>query len=66
MLTALGLIGQRATLQFTAPDTSRLTHLDTSLVALTLIVAIGATFLAGLYPAWRAARTPIGWQLKEQ
>jgi putative ABC transport system permease protein len=66
MLTALGLIGQRATLQFTAPDTSRLTHLDTSLMALTLIVAIGATFLAGLYPAWRAARSPIGWQLKEQ
>jgi ABC-type lipoprotein release transport system permease subunit len=35
-------------------------------VALTLIAAIGATFLAGLYPAWRAARSPIGWQLKEQ
>ena len=66
MLTALGLIGQRTTLQYTAPDTSRLTHLDPSLMALTLIVAIGATFLAGLYPAWRAARSPIGWQLKEQ
>jgi putative ABC transport system permease protein len=66
MLTVLGLIGQRTTLKYTAPDTSRLTHLDTSLMALTLIVAIGATFLAGLYPAWRAARRPIGWQLKEQ
>jgi putative ABC transport system permease protein len=66
VLTALGLIGQRATLQYTAPDTSRLTHLDTSLMALTVILAIGATFLAGLYPAWRAARSPIGWQLKEQ
>jgi putative ABC transport system permease protein len=66
MLTAFGLLGQRATLQYTAADTSRLTHLDTSLMALTLIVAIGVTFLAGLYPAWRAARSPIGWQLKEQ
>ena len=66
MLTALGLIGQRTTLQYTAPDTSRLTHLDPGLMALTLIVAIGAAFLAGLYPAWRAARSPIGWQLKEQ
>jgi putative ABC transport system permease protein len=66
MLTALGLIGQRATLHYTSADSSRLTHLDTSIMTLTLIVAIGATFLAGLYPAWRAARSPIGWQLKEQ
>jgi putative ABC transport system permease protein len=66
MLTALGLIGQRTTLVHTAADTARLTHLDSSLMALTLIAAIGATFLAGLYPAWRAARSAIGWQLKEQ
>jgi ABC-type lipoprotein release transport system permease subunit len=27
---------------------------------------VTAALLAGIYPAWRAARISIGWQLKEQ
>jgi putative ABC transport system permease protein len=43
-----------------------LTHLDSGLMALTVTLAVTAALLAGIYPAWRAARISIGWQLKEQ
>jgi putative ABC transport system permease protein len=65
-LTALGLSGQRAILKSVVTYTSQLTHLDGALMALTVSLAVGAALLSGFYPAWRAARTSIGWQLKEQ
>jgi len=65
-LTALGLTGQRATFSNVGGSYTQLTYLDPDLMALTVILAVAATVLSGLYPAWRAARAPIGWQLKEQ
>jgi putative ABC transport system permease protein len=47
-----------------APEIARLAHLDASLLALTLLVAIAATVLAAFYPAWRAAQVQPAWQLK--
>ena len=32
--------------------------------ALAILLAVGATLLAGLYPTWRAARVQPAWQLK--
>lgn len=50
-LTKLGLASCRAVLQ---EDLSALTRLEGSDVLIALIVAVVATLLAGLYPAWRA------------
>lgn len=41
-----------------------LARLDLSLLALTLVVAVVTTALAGLYPTWRAAHVQPAWQLK--
>jgi putative ABC transport system permease protein len=41
-----------------------LARLDLSLLAVTLLVAVVATVLAGLYPTFRAARVQPAWQLK--
>jgi putative ABC transport system permease protein len=65
-LTSLGLAGQRSALSPVPGIYGQLTHLDPQVMALTVTLAVGATILSGLYPAWRAARTAIGWQLKEQ
>lgn len=46
------------------PQIAKLAHLDFSLVALTLLVAIIATVFAAFYPAWRAAGVQPAWQLK--
>lgn len=45
-------------------DIADLARLDVSLLALTLLVAVLATALAGLYPTWRAAQVQPAWQLK--
>ncbi|HET7921737.1 MAG TPA: FtsX-like permease family protein, partial [Gammaproteobacteria bacterium] len=45
-------------------DIARLARLDVSLLFTTLAVAIVAAMLAGLYPAFRAARVQPAWQLK--
>jgi putative ABC transport system permease protein len=45
-------------------DIAALARLDVSLLVLTLLVAVVATMLAGLYPTWRAARVQPAWQLK--
>ncbi|MBU6248907.1 MAG: ABC transporter permease [Xanthomonadaceae bacterium] len=60
-LTALGLAAMRA--MFSA-EVQRIAHLDTRVVLVTLLVAIGSTVLAGLYPTWRTARIAPAWQLK--
>jgi putative ABC transport system permease protein len=61
LLTALGVFGVGMVFD---PAIARLAHLDFSLVALTLLVAIVATVLAAFYPTWRAARVQPAWQLK--
>ena len=45
-------------------DIAALARLDFSLLALTLLVAVAATLLAGLYPTFRASRVQPAWQLK--
>ncbi len=45
-------------------DIAALAKVDVSLLALTLLVAVVATMLAGLYPTWRASRVQPAWQLK--
>lgn len=65
-LTAVGLAEQRAMLKSASAYTSQLTHLDGTLMALTVTAAVGAALLSGLYPAGRAARNAIAGQLKEQ
>lgn len=65
-LTELGLAQQRSMLKAVSISAVQLAHLDTNLMVLTLLLAIGAALVSGLYPAFRAARISIGWQLKEQ
>jgi putative ABC transport system permease protein len=67
-LTALGLATDRALL---APGESKmsldmLTHLDSGMLGITLMVALGATLCAGLYPTWRASHVQLAWQLKAE
>ncbi|MGH8396903.1 MAG: ABC transporter permease [Gammaproteobacteria bacterium] len=45
-------------------DIADLAHLDWSLLLTTLLVAIVASMLAGLYPTFRASRVQPAWQLK--
>ena len=45
-------------------DIARLARLDVSLLGMTLLVAVVATVLAGLYPTWRASRVQPAWQIK--
>jgi putative ABC transport system permease protein len=61
LLTALGMLGVGLLFE---PEIARLAHMDFSLVAMTLLVAVVATVLAAFYPTWRAARVQPAWQLK--
>jgi len=61
LLTAIGMLGVGWVFE---PDIARLAHLDLSLMATTLLVAVAATVLAAFYPAWRAAQVQPAWQLK--
>jgi putative ABC transport system permease protein len=63
LLTAIGMRG--TTLLF-EPEVARLARLTAGLVGATVLLAVLATVLAGLYPAWRAARVQPSWQLKSQ
>ncbi len=61
LLTGIGVLG----IGWVMPeDIAALARLDFSLLALTLLLAIVATALAGLYPTFRAARVQPAWQLK--
>lgn len=61
LLTALGVFS----IGWVMPhDIAELARLDVPLLALTLLLAIVATALAGLYPTWRAAHVQPAWQLK--
>ena len=61
LLTGLGVLSVGLLFE---PEIARLAHLDLSLVAMTLLVAIVATVLAAFYPTWRAAQVQPAWQLK--
>lgn len=61
LLTAAGISGVGLLFR---PEIARLAHLDVSLVALTVMVAVFATVAAAFYPAWRAAQVQPAWQLK--
>jgi putative ABC transport system permease protein len=61
LLTALGVLSVSWVLP---KDIAALTRVDGPLLILTLLVAVIATVLAGLYPTFRAARIQPAWQLK--
>jgi putative ABC transport system permease protein len=63
LLTALGLWAARLLL---AKNFAVLAHLDFTDMAIAVLLALGATLLAGLYPTWRAAHVQPAWQLKTQ
>jgi len=45
-------------------DYASLAHLDGAMLLLTILLAVGASLLAGVLPAWRACRIAPGLQLK--
>jgi putative ABC transport system permease protein len=47
-------------------DYAALAHLDLGMLATTFLLAIGASLLAGLLPAWRACQIAPALQLKAQ
>jgi putative ABC transport system permease protein len=63
ILTALGLWAARSLL---TKEYTVLAHLDLTDTGLAVLLAVGATILAGLYPTWRAAHVQPAWQLKAQ
>ncbi len=60
-LTLLGTWGAGGLFE---PNIARLVHADSSLIALTVLLAIVATVVSALYPTWRAAQTQPAWQIK--
>ncbi len=61
LLTGLGVLAMRAVLP---KDIAAMAHMDLSLLFLTLLVAVFATVLAGLYPTLRASYVRPAMQLK--
>jgi len=61
LLTGVGVASVSLVLP---PYIAALAKVDFSLLALTLVLAIVATLLAGLYPTFRASRVQPAWQLK--
>ncbi|OOG63440.1 peptide ABC transporter permease [Rhodanobacter sp. B04] len=61
LFTAMGVLclGQVLPASFAA-----LARIDPALLSLTLLLAVTATLLAGLYPTYRASRVQPAWQLK--
>jgi putative ABC transport system permease protein len=62
-LTGLGLLAVRSLL---TKNFAALAYLDLTDTAIAVLLAVGATVLAGLYPTWRAAHVQPAWQLKAQ
>jgi len=60
-LTLLGVWGAGGLFE---PNIARLVHADTSLIVLTVLLAMTATVVSALYPTWRAAQTQPAWQIK--
>ena len=60
LLTGLGLIAVRALYS----EYKTVAHLDWTMTGLTIVLAIAAALLAGIYPTWRACRVQPAAQLK--
>ncbi len=60
LLTGLGLIAVRALYS----QYRTVAHLDWTMVAVTILLAIASAVLAGIYPTWRACRVQPAAQLK--
>ena len=60
LLTGLGLLAVRALYA----DYKTVAHLDWTMVAMTIVLAVVSALLAGLYPTWRACRVQPAAQLK--
>jgi putative ABC transport system permease protein len=63
LLTALGLWTARSLLP---GEFVSVTHLDIADVIVALVLGVGCTIAAGLYPTWRASHVQPAWQLKAQ
>jgi putative ABC transport system permease protein len=61
LMTGAGMLGIGLVFR---PQIARLATVDTSLVGLTLAVAVLATVVAAFYPTWRASQVQPAWQLK--
>jgi putative ABC transport system permease protein len=44
----------------------QLTHLNLELGIIAILLAIGSTIIAGLFPVWQACRLPVSQHLKSQ
>lgn len=62
VFTAFGLMLVRALYE----NYQNVAHLDWSMVATTVLLAVGAAVLAGLFPTWRACQIAPAAQLKTQ
>lgn len=62
LLGWLGLLGMRHLYD----DSARLAHLDWTMIGASLLLAIVASVIAGLYPAWRVIRIAPAAYLKTQ
>lgn len=60
-LTGVGVLGIGLVFD---PAIAKLARLDSSLLFLTVVVAIVSTLVAAFYPTWRASRVQPAWQLK--
>ena len=60
LLTGLGLVAVRALYA----DYKTVAHLDWTMVAMTIVLAVVSALLAGLYPTWRACHVQPAAQLK--
>ncbi|HEX7324008.1 MAG TPA: ABC transporter permease [Rhodanobacteraceae bacterium] len=61
ILTSVGMLGVRLVMP---PDIAAMAHINVLLLGLTVLVAVVAALIAGLYPAFRAAHVQPAWQIK--
>jgi len=64
VLTGLGLLALRKL--YAGTSIERLAELDWTMVGLSLLIALAASLIAGLYPTWRACQVQPATQLKTQ
>jgi len=63
VLTAVGLWSARTLLP---KEFMAVTHLNVADIAIALLLGLGSTLAAGLYPTWRASHVQPAWTLKTQ
>ena len=62
VISLIGLVAIRSLYR----NYEQLTYLDLKLVVTAIVLAIGSTLLAGLYPTWRICQLPVSRYLKLQ